>query len=459
MPRRRRKPTHPTAKQILRFLDSETARENRGIARHLLVCASCRSLALQALDPGGPEAGPTGRGLPRLAKVLDYPFSAGDGELVTAGVKARLRTAVGEVESSVAVLDELRGQPAERWPLLVGNCQRFRSLPVVQLLLDECAARFRDAPRLAAELAETALGLIGGLDAAAYGDRLLADIEGRAWAHLANARRQVDDHRGAETAFDRAWELLADSSDPIQLGTYFNFLASLRRDQRRFDEARPLLRTAIRQFEEINDQARVVGLLCALGATYSDEGSPGEALPLLLEAHDRIDEADGPATVMAIRHNLAVCLAELGEYAEARRVFERCRDAYAAAGPHARVRGRWLEGLIAAGLGDEEAAEERFREVRSAFEADELAYDAAVVSLDLAMLLARQGRGAELRQLALAMTGTFLALDIHREAAAALAFFHRAVEQERASAELVSAVSRYLKRARFHPEQSFPGDG
>jgi tetratricopeptide (TPR) repeat protein len=442
---------HPTPDQIFRFLGSQTALEGRGIARHLFECAACRGVALAALRP---EATPA-----PAAKVLAHP-RAGGAQAAAVPWRAKLRQAVREVEQGQGLIAELTAYPRDRWRLLVPNRRKLHTLVVAQFILEESRVAAFDDPRLAVELAEVAAAVLRRLDPAVYGDRLLADVRGRAWVAIGGGRRLAGDLAGAEAALRRAGRLLAGSADPVELGGYLLVLGGLRKDQRRFAEAGEHLQRSAALFQEGGDEPKAVRALVAVGLLYVDEGNPAEALPPLLEALERLDEEEDPRAALAARHNLALCLAELGEWQEARRLHARLGDAYARSGDaHARVRGRWLEGILAAGHGEDARAEELFREVGDAFRAGELAYDAALVSLDLAMLLARQGRGDELRALAEEMAGTFLSREVHREAAAAVAFFRHAVAQDRASAELVAGIARYLKRARLRPGLPFAPAG
>lgn len=439
---------HPTSQQLLRFLGSETAHQNRRIARHLLECDRCRGLALDALRP---EAlGPAG------ARVLPYRPAGGGAQQRGAGWRERLLSAVREVESGDLLAADLRRHPRDRWRLIVPNQERFHSLPVVQQILAEGReATFAD-PRLAIELTELALEVLDRLDPRRYDDRLRDDVRGRAWGQIGAARRFAGDLAGAEEAFLSAGELLASSVDPAEVGNYLHWLAGLRKDQRRFDEARALLRQAIELFEDAGDDPRIVRSLTLLGILSIDEGSPGEALPPLLEAVERVDEEGDPRTALYARHNLALSLAELGEYGEARRLAATLKEACERFGDaYTLLRVRWLDGLIASGYGEDERAEALLRGVREALAAEGHDYDAALVSLDLAVLLARQRRSGELRRLAEEMVGVFVSHDIHREAAAALGLFRAAVAQERATVDLVAAIGRYLKRARHRPDLRF----
>jgi hypothetical protein len=119
------------------------------------------------------------------------------------------------------------------------------------------------------------------------------------------------------------------------------------------------------------------------------------------------------------------------------------------------VRLRWAEGKIAFGLGDLPAAENAFREVRREFASRGIGYDAALVSLDLALILVRESRDAELKQLAEEMISIFRSRDVHREALAALALFQHAACGERVSLRLVERLADYLHKARNHPTLRF----
>jgi hypothetical protein len=84
-----------------------------------------------------------------------------------------------------------------------------------------------------------------------------------------------------------------------------------------------------------------------------------------------------------------------------------------------------------------------------------MAYDAALVTLDLAALYFQLGRHADLRRVAEEMLPTFSSLALHREALAALAFLRTALEAERADRDLVATVATYLKRSLYDPAAAF----
>jgi hypothetical protein len=83
--------------------------------------------------------------------------------------------------------------------------------------------------------------------------------------------------------------------------------------------------------------------------------------------------------------------------------------------------------------------------VRDGFLAEDVPFDTALVSLEMAALYAEQGRTGELKRLASEMIAVFSSLHIHREAVAALSFLLQAIQSESASTTLVAAVASYLR--------------
>jgi hypothetical protein len=149
-------------------------------------------------------------------------------------------------------------------------------------------------------------------------------------------------------------------------------------------------------------------------------------------------------------------LTEVSRFLEARRAYRETRPLYRSF-PDAwtQNRRRWVKGKIARGLGQLEQAETLFLAVRDGFLAEGIPYDTALVSLEIALLYAEQGRTAELKRLAAEMVPIFASRKIHREALAALAFFRQAAQAEQAGVEVVKKVAAYLRKARHAPDLRF----
>lgn len=123
--------------------------------------------------------------------------------------------------------------------------------------------------------------------------------------------------------------------------------------------------------------------------------------------------------------------------------------------PWVQLRLTGLRGKIAAARGDVATAEASFLAMREGFLQEGLGYDAAIVSMDLALLYLRQGRTAELKVLAKEMLPIFRSQDVHREAVAALFLFHEAVREEQVTVAFIRELAAYLDAARHDPSLRF----
>jgi tetratricopeptide (TPR) repeat protein len=452
---------HPSTEQIRRFLDVQEARRSEWTALHLLECESCRATALRELEESGGQA-------ELLAKVLRHPAARGplEGVEPPAGLEppaaaderllTRLSTAIEEVNACGDLLAELRRHPVQRWRLLFDNSDRYRSLALARELIDIGHREAFDDPGRGAAMVELVVDLVDHLDSALYGDRLLDDVRARGWAMIGDCYRMAGDLRAADSAFRRSARLIEDSPDTEELATHLYLLGVLRKDQRRSDDAIRCYNRARRLSEEIGDSEKVARILTSLGNLQLQRSQPEEALSFLLDAQALLDDRSDSRLALFVRVNLANCLVELGDYPGARALFEPSREQYSKApDSYVRLRTRWLEGRIAIGLGEEEQGERTLVEVRAEYLERGLHYDVALVSLNLAALYARQGRMAELKVLAEEMTAIFLAQEIPAEVMAALAFLRQAVEQDRATEELVGGVARFLQRAQSDPSVRF----
>jgi hypothetical protein len=86
-----------------------------------------------------------------------------------------------------------------------------------------------------------------------------------------------------------------------------------------------------------------------------------------------------------------------------------------------------------------------------------MAYDVALVSLEIATLYASLGRTEQVKTLARHMTPIFRAHAFHRDALAALTLFRKAAEQERVTEAFAREVLTYLRKARYNPELRLEG--
>jgi hypothetical protein len=112
------------------------------------------------------------------------------------------------------------------------------------------------------------------------------------------------------------------------------------------------------------------------------------------------------------------------------------------------IRVLWLEAKIAGGKGRVDVAISTLQQVRRDFSAHQLPFEAALASLDLALLWLKDGRSAEVKDLAREMAWIFASKRISREALAALRIFCEAARQDKATVELALTVIAEIEETR-----------
>jgi len=365
------------------------------------------------------------------------------------------------------LLTELRPYRFEDQLHLVRAYRRFVDWELCELLCKESARLTTVHPDRAVESAELAVVIADLLKEAAPVDcRQLYQLRGYAWAHDGNARRVMGDLRNADESFAIAeswWDAgVAGVGDlhgyePLIL----DYKASLRIAQRRFPEAFTMLD---RMFEihmgacreELKDCHLAGRALIKKAMGLVEMGETEAAIQLLQEAEGLVDVQRDPRLYLCLRHNLLCSLTTVSQYEQALQMLPEvsalCREL---GHPFDLLRLRWAEARIAAGLGQQDAAIDLFQEVRQEFAARGIAYDAALVTLQLTALYAQKENFADVQRLSLQIAGIFQSQDVPREALAALLFFQKAAERERATAKLARDIGAFLEKLRCDPELRF----
>jgi tetratricopeptide (TPR) repeat protein len=275
-------------------------------------------------------------------------------------------------------------------------------------------------------------------------------VRAYALAHRANVLRVQGNLQDAEACLEEAKALWMAGSDPggvLDPGRLLDLEGSLRRGQRRFEEALSCF-----------DQAVLVAafparILINKGFTYDVMGNYEQAILTFLEARTRT-RLD-PRLENLLRLNLASALCHVSRYGEAAELVEQVRRYPDGLGKIDRARIPWLEGRILAGLGNPWDARRLLTEARQKFEAESMAYDVALALLEEAELLLAEGRSREVKVLTLDLAKIFNAKGVHREALNALRTFEAAVQQEDATADLARRILQFLFQARYDQDLRF----
>ncbi|MBV8201212.1 MAG: hypothetical protein JOZ15_11370 [Acidobacteria bacterium] len=368
------------------------------------------------------------------------------------------RTLHRERAEAPGLLADLLAHRQEKRQLLVANSARFKTWGLYELLLDR-SWEMRGVSRPQGEdLVNLAIHLGPHLDASYYRRELIEDMQARAWSYKANFRRLASDFAGAEEAFQVAYaHLKCGTREPLERAVFLDLKASLRGTQRRLEDAKRLLHRAITIFLHQGDGHRAGKSMVSLSWIHSHGDELEDAIATLRRSLLLIDPTQDERLLLCAWHNLIDFLTSMGRFIEAQGSYRTARPLYRKYAEDAEygTRRLWVKGKIARGLGQFQEAEELFISARKRFLADGIPYDAAVVSLELAVLYAQQNRIAELKQLATEMLSVFTSLHIHREALAALMFLKQAVDAERLTVQTAAGIAKFLDRAATDPTLKF----
>lgn len=354
-------------------------------------------------------------------------------------------------QDAARLWERLRSETPAKRRLLVEKAREFQTWGLAERLCHESEDAASDRADRALELA----GLAQRVAELAPGEEAWRSrLQGYALAFLANAQRVANDLPRAEATFAHAWKLWEAGADFGVLAAWrlLDLEASLHRGRRQFPEALTRL-----------DQARAVApseaagrILLKRAATLDQMGEAEQAIETLQEATPLVEGKCQPRLLFGLRFNLAAGLCRLARYAEAEPLLVEVRDlAVEMRKELDLVRVVWLEGKINSGLGRTHEAIVSFEQVRREFSTREMAYDAALATLELAELYLLDGRTQEVRGLASEMAWIFRCQRVHREAIAALTLFCEAARNEAATAEMARKVGQYLVRAQSNPDLRF----
>jgi tetratricopeptide (TPR) repeat protein len=274
---------------------------------------------------------------------------------------------------------------------------------------------------------------------------------------VANACRVGGNLSSARQAFVRADELWkqGEGGDPAGLldGTRrLDLKASLLRQDGQFAEALHLLDQAL----AASPPEAAARLLIQKATTHSRAGDYELAIEVLRKAEPLIDAQREPRLPWAFHLNLAVNYCNLDLFNAAKPLVPLVETLAAdLRNKLDRIRSLWLRGRTWAGLGHREEALAALTQVRLVFLREEIAYDFALVSLELATLYLEQGRAQFVKELAEEMLWIFEGQRVHQEALAALTLFRHAVRAEEADAEWARRLVKYLYRAQHNPSLRF----
>ena len=349
-----------------------------------------------------------------------------------------------------ALLAELRSHPPAARAGLISRHPRFGRRALADLLIARSRERLFDHPPEAVELTRLAVAATERLDPGRTGAAQAHDAAARAWAYHANALRVDGDPAGAAAAFGRAAEhRRRGSGDRLLAARCAELEASLEKDQQRFERAHALLAQAIAVYRRDGLDERLGRALVKRGSILLFEGRWSAALRATLQALPLLRPERDPRTFGVAAHNAINCLNHAGYSIAARALLDAVRGLHQRLGDAlSLLRLDWMAAEIDRELGLVARAERGLVAVREGFVERGMPYDAALVSLELAEIYARDRDPLKLERLAREMFPIFQSRALHRGALAALILFREAVALRQADLRLIGDLAAFLRCAR-----------
>lgn len=422
-----------------RFLRAETTREEaRQVLRHLLSqCPEC--LALSS----------------RLTAELGLYSKTTSWEEAYEEIFARTLAFANQEEERLAV-EKLRGwaqwaalepaPPQERFALIETD-SRYHTYGFYQRLLEASRWYIRTDPAEAVDVVRLAIMVAERLDSELIGKKRVADLQAAAWASLGNARRLASDFEGSRRAFNEAWRILEEegTNDPLDRAHIIGLESSYMQDLGEFETAEASLEEALEIYRHLHDThlegRTLLKMADCIGQIYPERGITRihQALPL-------INVMKEPRLELCAQHDLAWFLNDAGKPEEALVALDRARPVYQQfPDKWTQLRLHWLEGRIAANIGDLADAETIFSQLWDEFRARNLNHELVLVSIDLAEVLVSRGEAGRAVALIKESYPIMQAWRLHRYALAAWIVFEKAVAQGE-DAEIFRRIRDYYRR-------------
>lgn len=354
---------------------------------------------------------------------------------------------------AVELWERLRRYPHETQRAFVAEFPEFQIWSLSELLSHESSEAASDSASSARELAQLALDVAERIPGS---DARRARSKGYARGHLGNAQRVQGDLKAAEQSFalsDHEWEAGAGCpGDLLDEARLLALKSSLLRGQRHLPEALSLL-----------DRALAIGgpemrgrVLIKKAKVLEEQDELDAAITLLKKAEPFVDAQLDPRLWLCLRHNTLLCLTTAGRHEEAEILLPEVRALSQKLGKELdQVRLRWTEGRIAVGLGRTQEGIDLLTQVRAEFVSRKIWFDAALVTLELAVVFLQQGRADMVQTLAAHLAPIFQSNGVHREAMAALTLFRKAAEQQKVTLEMARKLVSWFRKAQHDPNLKF----
>ncbi|HEY2290411.1 MAG TPA: hypothetical protein VGM86_06875 [Thermoanaerobaculia bacterium] len=368
---------HVSKEVAERLVSGKLSRRLRQSAvRHILTgCVRCMDLVRECASPSSLDYS-------AVLRRLGLSFVVAEGRVQE------------ERKYATQLWPELERQPPEVRVYMSKHLPEFRTWGIYEITLEKVKTLSRNDPLQAVDMAHLAIAIAENIDLELYTEERQADLLGAAYTALGNSKRIAGDLEGAASALNLAetW-LNKGSGDPYERANLISIRASLTTDLGQLEDAAEMLFPAIRIAKRLQDE-RLEGRLLLQQSSTIGFVDPVLALGLA-ERGVIFTERESPLELTG-RYLISYWTNEVGDPEGAlsaiepyRYLFAKFEDVY--------WTGRLLnlEAQISRMEGQLDKSEFFFRRLVEHFAEADFEFDLALASLDLAEVLAIQGKTAE----------------------------------------------------------------
>ena len=321
----------------------------------------------------------------------------------------------------------------------------FRSEALFDLLRETSRREGRRDRQRGVHLAELAL-LSLETCAEFFGERI-HDLRALGHACVGNAYRLARDFSTADQAFERAqaeWQAPRRDKDSLILAKILDRKVALRTFQRSYGEASRLVERARDLYRSQADARGEARSLLQLSAIHGYTDRPEDCIAVLRQATKLMNADRDPELAFVLYYSLSIIMGKVGRHTAATEYLSRakafCRRLN---DPIGALNVQWVDAMIRQESGECAAAESLLIAARVGYaDADEL-NSFAIISLDLAILYAQQGRWSKVIELAAEVVRILDSLGLYEETLAAVSLLAEAAE----TGEVPLSILRHVQDA------------
>lgn len=352
-----------------------------------------------------------------------------------------------QAEAERWLRDLRRLPPEERRGKVSRAHKKYRGRAFIERVLAEAEEVAPRDPREALSLADA--GLVACYEA--RHDEYDPNLMVRAVALRGNAHRVLGHLKAADA--DLRFARRVSEQEPVtdvlvgaQLDSYEG---SLRKLQGRLKEAAPVLHRAATLYRVAGERERTARTLMKLSLVHLHGGSHDEGVEAAEKVLELLGDGVDETLHVRARHNLALLLHARGDYQRAEEILDEDPEAFSKVDEEfGGFQVPWLRARIAWSREELARAEELFLETLRKARERGVAYDVALVALQLALVYLAEDRWDEVENLATEAIDVFRREEVHPEVFTGLSLIHEAARRRQATREMIQKTVAFLDRER-----------